>query len=334
MLGYLKTINRVVLHFRTGALIYFRDDSVKTFLKIFGFILVTYSSVHSASPVDDYENYQNVLSRFFDETKTSQSEHRSIVKKKYKAFKTKYKNKETTTVDVTGCSSRTVIALFRKIFKHKSKKMNNQEFWNPEKSTYKGIPYTNFVDQFPTTFEVDSKKYKLKFISTKKQPGNGALYGLTNPSTADPYMPNSYSDKSVFSYLQNCSGQQRTSIQKFLKARQRGKPAEIDDELKQFSNGLHLLFCFEVSRRLAIGDKFRSLPVLFSVHSLLKDFSDLDKVKRCFSEIFATDKRELNLREFIESQKMSADGKTLRNRLRMFHADDEDSGEDELENYS
>jgi len=31
---------------------------------------------------------------------------------------------------------------------------------------------------------------------------------------------------------------------------------------------------------------------------------------------------------------MSADGKTLRLKLKMFHADDEDSGEDELENYS
>ena len=307
---------------------------MKTFLKIFGFILVTYSSVHSARLDDDYENYQNVLSRFFDETKTSESDHRSKVDEKFNEFKKIYEGKSNKAVDVTGCSSRTVIALFRKIYKHKSKKKNDDCFWKKEMPTYKGYSYTKFVDQFPTTFKLDSKKYKLKFISTTNQPGNGALYGLTNPSAADPYMPNSYSDTSVFSYLKKCSEQQRTSIKKFLKARQRGKPAKIDDELKQFSNGLHLLFCFEVSRRLAVGDKFRSLPVLFSVHSLVKNFLDLDLVENYFTKIFATDEREYNLREIIEDQKMSADGKTLRLKLKMFHADDEDSGEDELENYS
>ena len=82
---------------------------MKTFLKIFGFIFLTYSSVQSASlddvdekalaqkfaavavdqtekPVNAYENHQNVLSIFLHETKESGSAHRPRVDGKFKAF--------------------------------------------------------------------------------------------------------------------------------------------------------------------------------------------------------------------------------------------------------
>ena len=212
--------------------------------------------------------------------------------------------------------------------------MNNNEFWVNEKFTTPDFTYIGRVDKVPTTFEVDKIEYKLEFISTPNNPGGGKLYGLTSKSIADPYMPNSSSDTSVFSYLKNCSGQQRTSIKNFLIARQRGESAEIDVSLRQFSNGLHLLFCFEVSRRLAVKDPFIDLPILLSVPFLLENFLDLNLVQTYFTTIFTTKERRINLRKVIGSQKMSADGKALRIKLRMFHADDEDSGEDELENYS
>lgn len=291
------------------------------------------------TPVTPYDQYQKVLGKFLDKKKKSKSEHRAKVNLMFQDFMTKYEAKKTITLDVSNCSSRVVISLLTKIGMHKSKVKNIQEFWRDEKPSFfvgtKEVTYDEKVDQVPTIFKIGAYEYKLELAATKSKPGGGRLYGLTADTVADSY-------KSVSTWL-TAQKKNLPLYKECLKEGQQGKPTKLvfkakDDkperecvEINKFLNGLRLLLCFEVSRRFVPGDAFQSLPVLLTLPYLLEQFDNLDTVQECFTQLFAGDNREkFVLERVIPHQKTLADAKLLRDRLRMFHTDDENS-EDEYD---
>jgi len=291
------------------------------------------------SPVLIYQKYITVADQFLKREKRRYMSpwHGLMIIDFMHAFA----SKKPYTFDITACSSRSVIYLLSEVINFKLRFFGNTDFWtiNPD-ARCNGVSYEEYVDNYPTIFKIGPHEYKLQSAHTKSKPGGGRIYGLKQSSIPEKY-------PAVLLWLKT----HKTDLNWYgevLRARQKkGTVVQLEQDKQdykednQFLNGFSLLLSFEVARRLVGGDTFQSLPILLTIPYLLENFDNLDIMDDCFRLLFSgeaqykpknqiDERKQFVVERVIPYQKTLTNGKLLRDKLRMFHTDDENS-EDEYE---
>lgn len=272
----------------------------------------------------------------------------------FSQFKKSYDKKKEEHLDITYCSSRVRIELFRRIIEAKIEEMplliiehyteeksyhkfnegwetmskDEARFW---KATFKDNSY-EVIDQIPTYFKIGDFSYKFELWPTYWQPGNGKLYSILQDNRSETYF---YIGKA---FKEAKIKDKDAAIQNLLKQKKHGKAFTQ----KSF-NGLNLLFDYEVARRAIVGDDFSDLPLIHIMPSLINNlFSEsiidiflVGEQSNSRNEkvsLFAGKEREEIVKKFILSQENLKNISTLeeaREVLIYSHKSDEDSRETE-----
>jgi hypothetical protein len=134
----------------------------------------------------------------------------------------------------------------------------------------------------PIYFEVGGFEYEFRHRVSRKQPGNGELYGLIDENRGEKY-------DNIIEVLEGyLPGKREKFVEYLTNQKKDGKPISINHEyLERFLNGFNLLLDYEVARRLVPSegpyekDFCGDLPVLTYIENIIKSigYEDLTVLK-------------------------------------------------------
>jgi len=268
------------------------------------------------TPDVTYEKKQKVSKKFLDNYEIV----KPTVEPLFERFKADYEKQQTTTLDVTPLSDRARIQLMKKITEYKQEKLPVSL---EESSTYrKGFdknydtlqkkptafwktfvtkpPFYEIVDRVPVFLKMEDRELKFEVRMTPRQPGSGKLYGIDKEDVSETYK------------------QLKSPVAKAYKTHD-----------QQTQKRFELLLDYEVARRLSKGDAHADLPILTSNALLLDHMDDPKLLNQYLDGVLGGSAREEGIKEIIETHHPEGvTKKQLRDTLRSFHHEDEDSGED------
>jgi hypothetical protein len=224
-------------------------------------------------------------------------------------------------------------------------------------------PYSSYIDKIPTCFAVGPYSYVLEQEITNSNPGGGRLYGLktqnSNKATAESYQAidkllqpyKSHGGSAIVELFSGLLKEQKKNglpieftqeqVRTFPSDR-RGKQAV--DDLQRLLNGLSLLHDYEVVRRLVKDDGYvqytadgdeHALPVILGESYLFNATSLMDSYNKIF---IGKSTERMNFISNTILAALTAEQKqlqgqvlrktVLRESLKLFHNDDEDSADE------
>lgn len=294
-----------------------------------------------------YEQSKNVCKNFLNQDKENLGN--ISITPLFESFVEKYdqENPINSMLDITELSSRKRIALLVRIINYKVEKIpeyaynvnNGDEFkyseWGGNQWWTKELGKFDITDLVPTYFKIGSDRYYLQNGPTLHQKGSGRLFGIIDENKADTYetilrwlIQNKKNLKIFGERLIDNKKNGGALILKY-KNGSNGSPAV---EINRFLNGFNLLLDYEVARRRVDKDPYPDLPVLHGISYILKNFEDINFLKQCFSKggLFQDEFKVIHRDDFIRNtleQKNPISSRFIRNELKIFHKQDEDSEE-------